>query len=669
MKQAAITILIILVCTISSFSQVYKDPYAPVDDRVADLLAQMTLHEKAGQMTQAERFALAAGDVANHCIGSILNGASSASEPNNTADEWADIYDTLQAEAMSGRLGIPLIYGVDAIHGLGNVYGTTVFPHNIGLGATRDPDLLEDVGRIVAKEVAATGLDMTFGPCLTVPRDERWGRTYEGFGEDPEIARLLGGRYVTGFQGQSIQGGERILATAKHWLGDGGTGEGIDRGNTVCSEQELRDIHMAAYSSAFNAGVGSVMISYSSWNGKPCHGNTYLITDVLKRELGFSGFVISDYNGSDSIVESVNAGIDLFMEPFNWSSCISTLESAVNNNQVSISRMDDAVRRILKVKFQLGLFEHPYADRSLLSSVGCQEHRAVAREAVRKSLVLLKNNGVLPLSKNSGRIFVAGKNADDIGNQCGGWTISHQGFSGDITPGTTILEGIKAAVSGAAVSYDKYGNGASGHDVAVVVIGETPYAEGSGWDVDLSLDQTDINCLNAVSSAGIPMVVIIVSGRPLIITNQLEGWDAFVAAWLPGTEGEGVADVLFGDYDFTGKLTYSWPRNISQVPINTGDSVYDPLFEYGYGLNYNSMTPSPTPTSPPSYILGDVNEDGNINIIDALIISQYYVGLDPQAFTAPLEAGDVDCNGSVNIVDALLVAQKYVGLQTPAWCG
>jgi len=334
MKKCIISILILLVCTIIGFSQVYKDPNAPIDERVSDLLSQMTLHEKVGQMTQAERFALDPGDVANNCIGSLLNGASSATEPNNTADEWADIYDALQEEALSGRLGIPLIYGVDAIHGLGNVYGTTVFPHNIGLGATRDPDLLEDVGRIVAKEVAATGLDMTFGPCLTVPRDERWGRTYEGFGEDPEIAQLLGGRYVIGFQGQSIQGGERILATAKHWLGDGGTNEGIDRGNTVCSEQELRDIHMAAYSSAFNAGVGSVMISYSSWNGQPCHGNTYLITDVLKGELGFSGFVISDYNGSDSIVESVNAGIDLFMEPFNWTTCMSTIENAVNNNKI-----------------------------------------------------------------------------------------------------------------------------------------------------------------------------------------------------------------------------------------------------------------------------------------------------------------------------------------------
>jgi beta-glucosidase len=631
----------------------------------------MTLRQKIGQMTQAEMNALNSGDVGNNCIGSILNGADSSAEPNNTAQDWADMYDEFQRDAMNGSLGIPVIYGVDAVHGFGNVYGATVFPHNIGLGATRDPDLMEEIGRVVAREVAATGLDMTFGPCLTVPRNERWGRTYEGFGEDPEIHQLLGGRYVLGFQGQNLQGGERICATAKHWVGDGGTTNGKDRGDTQCSEQELRNIHMAAYDSALNAGVGSVMISYSSWNGEKCHGSSRLINDILKNEKGFSGFVISDYNGiaelsgsySDQVRVSVNAGIDLFMEPFNWQTFMSTLETLVNNGQVSQSRIDDAVRRILRVKFRMGLFENPYADRSLLNTVGSSSHRAVAREAVRKSLVLLKNDGVLPLSKNIGSVFVAGKNADNIGNQCGGWTISWQGSSGNITEGTTILQGIRNTVSsGTNVTYNQNGSGASGHDAAVVVIGETPYAEARGDDSDLSLLSEDVNVLNNVSNAGIPVIVVLVSGRPMLVSNYIDNWSAFVAAWLPGTEGQGVADVLFGDYDFTGKLPVSWPRDMGQVPINVGDSSYNPLFAYGEGLTYAGTTPTTGPTSPPTGQLGDVNESGTIDIVDALLVAQYYVGLNPSGFNVNL--ADTNCNGSVDIVDALLIAQYYVGLIT-----
>jgi beta-glucosidase len=624
----------------------------------------MTLREKCGQMLQAEKNALEPGDLANNCIGSILSGASSSAEPNNTATDWADMYDNFQTDALNGRLGIPIIYGVDAIHGFGNVYGSTVFPHNIGLGAARDPDLMEQIGIITAREVAATGVDWTFGPCLTVPRDERWGRTYEGFGEDPEIHQLLAGRYVLGFQGASIRGGERIVACAKHWAGDGGTTNGTDQGNTQCSEQELRDIHIAPYIPAFDAGVGTVMISFSSWNGTKCHEHTQLITNILKNEFGFSGFVISDYNGiqqlsgsySEQIRKGINAGIDMLMEPNTWQSAISNLESLVNNGQISQSRIDDAVSRILRVKFQLGLFEHPYTDRSLLNTVGSSSHRSVAREAVRKSLVLLKNNGILPLSKNSGSIFVAGKNADDIGNQCGAWTISWQGESGNITQGTTILEGIRNTVSGATVTYNRNGTGASGHDVAIIVIGETPYAEGQGYDNDLSLASDDVSVLNNVYNAGIPVIVVLVSGRPMIVTSHIDNWDAFVAAWLPGTEGQGVADVLFGDYDFTGKLPCTWPRDMGQIPINVGDSSYNPLFEYGFGLGYSQVTPTPTPGSTDS---GDVNDDGNIDIIDALLVAQYYVGLDPDINTS---LADVNCNGTIDIVDALLIAQHYVGL-------
>ncbi|MBN1698440.1 MAG: glycoside hydrolase family 3 C-terminal domain-containing protein [Spirochaetales bacterium] len=670
MKKNIISILYLLFSVTFLFSQVYKDPNASIEERVNDLLSRMTLRQKIGQMTQAEKNALDPGDVGNNCIGSILSGADSEAEPNNIASDWADMYDEFQREAMNASLGIPVIYGVDAIHGFGNVNGATVFPHNIGLGAARDPDLLEEIGRIVAREVAATGVDMTFGPCLTVPRNERWGRTYEGFGEDPEIHRLLGGRYVTGFQGQDLSGGERICATAKHWVGDGGTTNGKDRGDTQATEQELRDIHMAAYESAFSAGVGSVMISYSSWNSQKCHGSGRLITDILKNEKGFDGFVISDYNGimelsgsySDQVRAAVNAGIDLFMEPFNWQSFMSTLESLVANGQVSESRIDDAVRRILRIKFRMGLFEHPYADRSLLASVGSTSHRAVAREAVRKSLVLLKNDGVLPLSK-SGSVFVAGKNADDIGNQCGGWTISWQGSSGNITEGTTILQGIRNTIgSSGKVTFSRNGSGAQGHDVAVVVIGETPYAESRGDSNDLSLASEDISVLNTVSNAGIPMVVVLVSGRPMLVTGQIGNWNAFVAAWLPGSEGMGVADVLFGDYDFSGRLAFTWPRDMGQIPVNVGDAVYDPLFAYGEGLSYGGTTPGPT--SAPSGQPGDVNENGTIDIVDALLVAQYYVGLFPAAYTAPESIGDVNGNGNVDIVDALLIAQFYVGIIT-----
>lgn len=576
----------------------YEDPSLAIDARVEDLLARMTVDEKIGQMTQAERGNLRAGEVKDYFLGSILSGGGSVPTPNTPAG-WADMYDNFQREALATRLGIPIIYGADAVHGHNNVYGATIFPHNIGLGATRDPDLVEEIGRITAKEVAATGVDWTFGPCVAVSRDERWGRSYESFGEDPELQQLLAGSYVRGFQGTTMSG-DRIVACAKHWVGDGGTlwGTGmygkIDRGNTQCFESTLRTIHFPGYEEAIENGVGTIMVSYSSWNGVKMHENEYLITQVLKNELGFDGFIISDWNAidelpynsyHDKVVASVNAGIDMFMVPDRWKDFISELRSAVSSGEVSMTRIDDTVRRILRVKYKADLFEYPYADRSQQDgSFGSAAHRSLAREAVRKSLVLLKNkNNILPLSK-SADIFVAGKNADNLGYQCGGWTISWQGGSGDITEGTTILEGIKQVATGS-VTYNERGLGASGHDIAVVVIGETPYAEYEGDTNDLTLSLEDINCLDRVYGARIPVVVIMVSGRPLIVTNEIENWDAFVAAWLPGTEGKGVAEVLFGDYNFTGRLPVSWPREGSQIPINKGDSPYDPLFEYGYGLS------------------------------------------------------------------------------------
>ena len=604
------------------------------------LIASMTLDEKVGQMTQAERVGATPADVRDYYLGSILSGGGSV-PAENTPTGWADMHDAYQNAALDTRLGIPIIYGIDAVHGHNNVVGATIFPHNIGLGATRDPNLIEEIGRITAKEVACTGLEWSFAPCVAVVRDERWGRTYEGFGEDPQLHALLAGRLVYGLQGTSMSG-ERIIACAKHFVGDGGTHGGVDRGNTICDEATLRAIHMQGFLDALDSNVGTIMPSYSSWNGVKMHQSGYLLTDVLKNELGFDGFLISDWEAVyelsggtyyDKVVQMVNAGVDMGMEPYNWQNWIATLKSAVNNGDVSMDRIDDAVRRILRIKDRAGVFDEPLADRTLVNSgtLGSAAHRDVARAAVRKSLVLLKNDDVLPISK-SARVFVAGKNADNIGHQCGGWTISWQGSGGATTTGTTILEGIEAQVGagGGSVTFSEDGTGSAGHDLAIVVIGETPYAEGAGDDGDLALDATDVDCLNRI--ADIPTVVVLVSGRPMIVGDALSDSNAFVAAWLPGTEGDGVADVLFGDYDFTGALPHSWPANIGQVPINIGDSVYQPLFPFGYGLNYAALPPQVAITAPAD---GAILPAGNVVIAAAASDSdgvvervEFYAGTD-----------------------------------------
>jgi beta-glucosidase len=579
---------------------IYQDPTQPVSVRVTDLLSRMTLDEKVGQMTQVDRRYLATqSDIATYNLGSLLSGGGSA-PATNTATAWADMYDSYQQSALTNRLQIPIIYGIDAVHGHNNVYGATIFPHNVGFGATRDPALTQQVGQAVAEEVAGTGIDWTFAPCLCVARNERWGRTYESFGEDPSIAQSMT-TIITGFQGMTLGGAPTsILATAKHYVGDGGTTGGVNEGDTQLSEADLRRIHLAPYVDAIRRDAGSVMISYSSWNGVKMHANKYLITDVLKGELGFSGFVVSDWAGinqidgltgfsASDVGTAINAGIDMVMVPDNYKGFESTLKSEVAAGHVPTSRIDDAVRRILTKKFELGLFERPYTDRTYTSTVGSAAHRALARQAVRESQVLLKNNAnILPLPKSGKKIFVAGKNANDIGNQSGGWTISWQGSSGNITPGTTILQGIRNTVTpGTVVDFDASGRGAAGHDVAIAVIGEKPYAEGAGDRSDgLGLDRTDLNTLTTLKRAGVPIVVVLVSGRPLVITNQLPGWNALIAAWLPGTEGQGVADLLFGDYKPTGKLPHSWPRSATQIPINIGDRSYDPLFPYGAGMTY-----------------------------------------------------------------------------------
>lgn len=593
-----IIFLALLSCRNSTINSFEEDKLKDINKRVDELISKMTIDEKIGQMIQVDRSAVINNpqDIKNYYIGSILSGGGSA-PATNTPEAWADMYDQFQSYALQTRLKIPLIYGIDAVHGHNNVYGAVIFPHNIGLGCTRNPELVEKVARAAAEEVAATGIDWTFAPCIAVPQDERWGRTYEGFGETPELAVMMAAPAVRGFQTEILgSSNSSILACAKHFLGDGGTKGGKDQGDTQLDEAIIRKIHLPGYISAINAGVGSIMASYSSINGLKMHGSKYWLTDVLKGELKFQGFIVSDWGGVDQLPgdykskleTAINAGIDMVMLPYDYKNFFITMKQLINEKRIPVSRIDDAVRRILKVKFQLGLFEKPYTDRSLLSKFGSQEHRMIAREAVRQSLVLLKNeNKILPLSKNAKRILVAGKAANDLGIQCGGWTISWQGSSGNVTIGTTILEAIKKAVSpNTSVSYSVDGNEIDNADVAIVVIGEEPYAEGQGDRSDLNLSTKDINLITNIKSKGIPVVAILISGRPMIITNLLDYCDAFIAAWLPGSEGDGIADVLFGDYKPTGKLSLSWPKSMNQIPINIGDENYDPLFPYGYGLTY-----------------------------------------------------------------------------------
>ena len=606
-----------LVATAIAFTQTASVPaqarLKAFDAQIAPIVASMSLDEKVGQMTQPDHeFIKDPADVATLFVGSVLSGGGSDPRTNSVED-WTAMYETYQSQALKTRLKIPLLYGVDAVHGHNNVVGAVVFPHNVGLGATRDATLVEEIARLTAKEVRTTGINWAFAPCVAVPRDDRWGRAYEGFGEDPALAAELGEAAVRGLQGRDLKSPLSVLACAKHFVADGGTiyGSGMpntnqeggrypnDQGDVRLSDADLRKIHLPGYITAIKAGVGTIMPSYSSINGEKMSGNKKWLTDVLKSELGFEGFLISDYNALDQlpgdraaqIERSINAGMDMVMVPSAYREFIETLKMLVKANRVPMSRIDDAVSRILRVKAAMGLLEptfSPNADRSLLDSFGSASHRAVAREAVRKSLVLLKNErNALPIAATAKRIHVAGRSADDIGNQCGGWTIQWQGESGPVTQGTTVLGAIRQHVKvSSKVTYSVDGTGAEGTDVAVVVVGETPYAEMNGDRRDLSLAKEDAQAIVNAKKAGVPVVVVLFSGRPMLITDALANADAFIAAWLPGTEGSGIADVLFGDYKPGGKLPVSWPKSASQIPINIGDASYDPLFPYGFGLSY-----------------------------------------------------------------------------------
>jgi beta-glucosidase len=657
---------------------------ANIEARIAELLGQLTLEQKVAQMVQPDIRWVTPDDVRKYRIGSILNGGGGwpASKKHSTVADWvrlADRYYDASMDTSGGAPAIPIIWGVDAVHGHNNVIGATLFPHNIGLGAAHDPELIERIGEITAREVAVTGLDWVFAPTVAVVRDDRWGRTYEGYSEDPEIVRTYAARIVRGLQGvpgtPAFLDPTHVTATAKHFLGDGGTQHGIDHGDNCSTEQELLNLHAQGYIGALEGGVQTVMASYNSWQGVKMHGQRYLLTEVLKRRLGFDGLIVSDWDGIDEVqgcskdrcAHAVNAGIDLFMVPSEWKGFIANTVAQVRAGDIPEGRINDAVTRILRVKLRAGLFEHgrpssrPAANHREL--LGAADHRAVAREAVRKSLVLLKNSkGVLPLHANA-NVLVAGDGADNIPKQTGGWSVTWQGTensNADFPGSTSIFAGIRASVAaaGGTATLSVEGTFRSKPDVAIVVFGENPYAEwfgnipvldraakyrngatpvpeaselgatcapsspqdaarstgsaaaqnpagsqtlGASSSVEAPAESHDLALLRSLKQQGIPVVAVFLTGRPLWITPELEASDAFVVAWLPGTEGGGVADVLFRkaddsvNYSFTGKLSYSWPRTPQDTTVNRGDASYSPLFPYGFGLTYEgSAAQSPT---------------------------------------------------------------------------
>jgi len=561
----------------------------------------MSLDDKIAQMTQAEAHSYTPEQVAKLHLGSVLNGGDSVPPTGNKVTDWADQYDSYQ-KAIMEEIQIPLIYGQDAVHGVNNVDGATVFPHNIALGCMDDPQLMAEMGKVVSEEILAAGTTWAFSPCVAVSRDDRWGRVYESFSEHPDRVYNMTKPYVQALQEKSVYGPTPV-ACAKHFVGDGGamwgTGRAgylIDRGDLKCDEATLRRLHLPGYIAALEAGVGTIMASYSSWNGLQMHEHKYLLTDVLKNELKFDGFVISDYNAvydlpgdvEKQVADSVNAGVDMMMVPDSAERFMSALKKNVESGAVSQERIDDAVERILRIKTRFGLFDYPYSNRTAIERFGCKEHRDVARRMVQKSVVLLRNQDkILPLPKNV-NVLVAGEGGNDIGLQCGGWTIDWQGKKGHITEGTTIYEGIKEVVEA---------NGGSAHfwksglfpikkfDVVVLVLAEDPYAEGKGDTKTMALRSSDVKVIETIRSKlpKTPIVAITISGRPVIISEYYNNWNGLVAAFVPGTEaGHGIADVLFGDVPFTGSLSRSWPQTVEQEPINYDDPNYHPLYPFGF---------------------------------------------------------------------------------------
>ncbi|GAB5492801.1 MAG: glycoside hydrolase family 3 N-terminal domain-containing protein [Phototrophicaceae bacterium] len=620
MKLKTILASILCLCLFSTVSAQetilpYQDPSLDIEARVADLLGRMSLEEKFGQMTLIEKGSINPDAVTEYYIGAVLSGGGGYPTGDNSPEGWLEMVHGYQDAALATPLAIPMLYGVDAVHGHSNLSGAVIFPHNIGLGATRNPELIEEIGRITASEMIATGIYWNYAPVLAVPQDIRWGRTYEGYSENTALVTELSTAMLLGLQGDDLANPLTVLGTPKHFVGDGGTAFGtspqdgafLDRGLTDIDEATLREIHLAPYYDAIENGVRSIMISYSSWGDGRMHGQSYLINDVLREEMGFEGFIVSDWQGIDdvadsyydSVVQAINAGIDMNMVPYDYVSFIDTMTEAVANGDITLERLDEAVANILRVKFELGLFENPYGDASLQATIGSDEHRAVAREAVSQSMVLLKNeNDALPLDANAEQtIFIAGQASNNLGVQAGGWTIEWQGMTATLTEGTTIRQALEDSFGDTTdIRYSRLGrfNDDSGNparaDIGIVVVGEDPYAEWFGDTDDLALSSNDLALINNMRNRVDKLIVILISGRPMVINEALNSADAFVAVWLPGTEGNGVTDVLLGEQDFVGQLSFTWLRNNEQLPFDFAnlpmDSCDAPLFPYGYGLSY-----------------------------------------------------------------------------------
>ena len=575
-----------------------NESHTIIEEKVESLLAQMTLEEKIGQMTQVRHFDdIAEGDVKNKYVGSVIH--TQGPLPGGNAKEWQEKFISLQKQALSTRLGIPLLFAVDGVHGQNAYEGATIFPHNIGMGATQNAKLVEEAAAITAIEVQATGFNWTFSPCIAIPYNEKWGRVYEAFSESTELTQEMAKASVRGYQGD-LKDSHTVLATAKHFVGDGSTDFGIEGGNTSLNMQEVNERLLPPYRDAVNEGVGAIMVSFNSLSDINMHAHKVLISDTLKKGMGFEGIVITDWRGYTRFGQNdiINAGVDMVMAVEGDLDIFQTnIKKAVLNDSVSEDRINDAVRRILRQKFRLGLFENPYPDSTLISKIGCESHRKKARQAVRESMVLLKNdNQTLPIAKNTRKIVVIGEHANNAGFQSGGWSIAWQGTDRNYLGATTILDGIKEQATGTVV-YDMYGDVQHPDaDIAIIVVGESPYAESFGDIRDefspfqLTLKKEHQKYISDYTNEGITTVVLLVSGRALVTTKQIEQSDAFVALWLPGSEGNGVADVIFGDYNFKGKLPHSWPRSEEDYKGKYGpnfwDESYDPLFEYGFGLGY-----------------------------------------------------------------------------------
>jgi len=580
---------------VSSFKQKQT---TTIEQKVDSLLALMTLDEKIGQMSQVRHFDdITDDDISSKFIGSVIH--TQGPTPGKTAADWQARFTALQKKALSTRLGIPLLIAVDAVHGQNTFEGATIFPHNIGLGATRNSKLVEEVAAITAIETQATGFNWTFSPCIAIPYNEKWGRVYEAFSESTVLTSELAKASVKGHQG-TLSDKNTVMATAKHFIGDGSTDFGTEGGNASISLKEVSERLLPPYSTAVNEGVGAVMVSFNTLTNKAMHAHKVLITDTLKTSMNFDGIVVTDWKGYSRFGknEIINAGVDMVMAVDGDLDVFQKgLKNAVLHDSISVWRIDDAVKRILRQKFRLGLFKNPFSDPNLIDEIGCQGHRDKARQAVRESLVLLKNkNNSLPINQKTKKIVVVGEHANSSGLQSGGWTIWWQGTHENYEGATTILEGIQSKAEGLVVYDEKATEKHTDADIAIIVVGETPYAEvfgdiGDGTGTHkLTLNEAHQNYINTYAEMGVKTIVVLISGRPLVTTNQIDQSDAFIAAWLPGSEGNGIAEVLFGDYNFKGKLPHSWPKYEEDFKIKYGPNFWDssitPLFEFGYGLRY-----------------------------------------------------------------------------------